>query len=60
MTTFPVGGTFCYHLEIIFVKTIKTPGYRKVRFPLPEMEVSLIIIQIKQTLHKTMISPIAL
>ena len=43
------GGTFCYHTETFFIRTINTHRLKKVRFPLPECAVLLIIMQIRQT-----------
>ena len=40
------------HGNHIFLITINTHGLRKVRFPLPEATVSLIILQNKQALPK--------
>ena len=53
-------GTFCYHTETTFLRTINTHGLTKVRFPLPEVAVSLSIMQIMQTLPKNKTSSMTL
>ena len=52
---FTVVGTFCYHTETIFEKT-KRQYFRKGRFPLSEVAILLIIMEIRLALPKNKIS----
>ena len=56
MTKCHSGGTFVTTRKPFFLRTINTHGLRKVRFLLPEVAVSLIILQIRQALPQNKIS----
>ena len=60
MKKFTVGGTFGHPTETIYLRTINAHEDRKVRFPLPEVAVLLLIMQIRQALPKNKISSITL